>query len=697
MLLFIFIFNCNDFINIHNQKQNKNNYILAFNVNQFHQINYTDKQIKIKKIRLENCNKFLMKKLYVNNPKFQSKAIKNLRKPKEIKHLVRYIRKSGFFYYIKIYDLSNEYSKYFMINSKVNPVIKKIYITNYSQLQIPVNFLKQIFETQLGMPRNYNAINKSVQKIKSWYEKRGFQWAHIRIARQKNLNTLSINISEGEIKKIHLVCQTKHLFNKKFIDYLNYLIEKEMGIFPGHIFNLKKIELGLLRLKYFYFVEDCSYTVNFNDQGLNLTIYYNLLENCKGSFYNRHVVVENYKQYQKILNLLNFNIKITDILGIIYRYIQQLNIYYDLISLKQKLETRYNYLHNKKNIYYLQLNTKIEKQLQKIDIVFYKHFLSLKNKRNIFGTLIVALCNNTSKYLFFRPFIFTKINNIYYKQISNLILKSYTIQLTFRHSLVNSLYVIEHLFIKQCLSHKINFHIKDYSFRRYIKRKFFIKKRLYNLQKVSQLIENKISYIEIAVKYNGLYLQDYIQLGKSLEIQSKLFTIIKPSTYHYWDRFKYLSQLITSKYIHAFSFPRIFPYIYNNILTIVIEVNFLINQKTFWYSLKEDYYKNSYLKHSLKQNIPLYSFYLLHLEYHMYKFKYCSIYCFCNFISYLSNKKEHLQLINNYNISNINRNYKGLGFKLDIPIKKLPNIRLEYLINNLNESFIQLRTNSKYI
>lgn len=169
---------------------------------------------------------------------------------KSLRRILCTMSQSGLFSKIQVqYEY---YKKYQLIrlNLKLNPILGKIYIYNSEKIQIPKKILKEIFEDQVGYPKNLNKINGSLSKIIDWYKDRGFHWVSLQIFQSKlSPKELSLQINEGVIDQIRINYHPKSIDLSSNLFVRKSLILEYLELYKGKFLNKFDLERNLTKLK----------------------------------------------------------------------------------------------------------------------------------------------------------------------------------------------------------------------------------------------------------------------------------------------------------------------------------------------------------------------------------------------------------------------------------------------------------------
>lgn len=616
---------------------------------------YPHKIIKIKKIRIYNCNNILLKKIFFNQFEFKNLNLK------KIKKLILFFKESGFIDSIKVLKLFNPNSKTIIFNIRINPIIKKIKIEKYQYLQIPKYVLINLLKKNIGIPKNYYYLNSSLKKIYSWYKDQGFDYIQITTTQDKSLNEISIKIFEGKINKTKLICKTKKNLNKYTLHYIESLIKDELYILPGEILNLKKLKSGILKLKEKNIVNDISYKIDIYNNNTIVIIKYFLQHKNFIAFYKQEVLLNSIKNNNFLILFQNIKIYL---FNFITSYSSGIKISF------------FNY---KKKLYSLIVNLRLKKSFLLINLKFFHPYIIIKNK--FCGTIFFDFYNDFSNYDIFYSIIKLNIVNFNCKQIflSNMIKTSSNIEIELNHKIFYGIDILEKIIFTNNIWKKIYINIKNYKF--ISKKNFFLYNlnKFYQLKRIAKMISPSLIQLQISVPQKNSLLIEPFDYKKKLKFYSEILFLIDIRSI---NAYKFIGQYINYQYKHFFLLNS--NKYYNNKLLLLLEINLFFNKGINSKLVEQDSVNKKKLS----------SFYLSTIEYHISKSKYVSIYTFICYFQYLSNKVINTNL---YKLYSYNQDiYTGLGIKCYMPINKLPSFRLEYRINSIGKNILILRTDSHY-
>lgn len=182
---------------------------------------------------------------------------------KNLKQTLGIMSQSGLFSEIQVqYEY---YKKYQLIrlNLTLNPVLNKIYIYNSEKIQIPKKVLKEIFEEQIGYPKNLTKINNSLNKIIHWYKDRGFNWISIQICQSKSSpQEICLKINEGVIDQIILNYHPKFTDLSSNLFVQKSLILDYLDLHTGKFLNKFDLERSLKKLKKYKIIDNGYYEIS---------------------------------------------------------------------------------------------------------------------------------------------------------------------------------------------------------------------------------------------------------------------------------------------------------------------------------------------------------------------------------------------------------------------------------------------------
>nr|YP_009293650.1 hypothetical protein Rhodyp_054 [Rhodymenia pseudopalmata]AOM64332.1 hypothetical protein Rhodyp_054 [Rhodymenia pseudopalmata] len=635
--------------------------------------------ISFSKIQLNNVNKRIIDKLIDKKIIFQWRKIKSITKIRKVKNILKNIQCSGYFRYIKATQFSdyNENTKSLMLALEINPVLKKINIFDHSKLQIPKYLLKKIFEQQIGLPKNYTKIQKSIKKISFWYQHQGFKYANIRLIDTQNSGDIYIIIDEGIVRKIETASTRSSFLTSHFNQNLKILIKKELSIYINNPLSTRSLDLFISRLKYLNLCHECNYVIQLRKTGIYIKIYYETLDQSRFYLYYKNQFIENYRQLIELLlyNLIQFSYGKK-----FFTIMKLLNFHSSIADIKEYLRI-YCYLIRSRHIDNFAMNAQISNRLLRMDALIFKYYLQTSKDLKIIAIFIIHAYTKISARILFNPLTYIVKKKMHYAQITNLKLKSSVVNFLIKHSFINDIIIIQNLLIYKNRYNVTYLSIKNLNLTIDYSSCSIINNIACKLNISQKKIQNKLIYLKIATRCNLLYLIEETNIGKYFEIQSKLLAAVIKSIDAHFYKLNHLTQVITGKYIHCFYIPKVIPYIRKNLLSFSLEYNFLINQKSYICMHKEAYCDKKSLNNGLTVNLVKYSYCFLSIEYHAYQWKYLSTYLFYKFIG------DYFRIINIK---------KGIGVQVNIPIKKLSNVKIEYMPYQEDRSRVYMFNHPKY-
>nr|WCH54714.1 hypothetical protein [Hypnea edeniana] len=672
-IFFIFIYknNIKKWTNYNNQ--------LAF---QTYIINFKNK-IQIDNLQLNN-QKFFLKIL----PNYHNKITKNKSKI-NVKKILEYLKNTGTINKLEYFIININNFKYYIIQFRVNHIIKKIEIQNYQNLQIPKKLILNILKNLLGKPINYFKIHNNINKIYRWYIHNGFSQTYIKLKYNKELDSLHIQILEGQILGSSLICKSKNIFSSTIIQKINKILIKELGISKKSIFNKKKIDIGIIYLKKIQILKTCNYKIKKHKQGLLLKIEYSIPTNHYGYIYNH---TSNNMINHLLYNILNYDysVLITICFHILHRILQkfiiqisQINELYTIyLKYKNNFKKFFNFKYTKFNYYLHYTNSNYKINLQIIDNIPEFEFLILipyiKLDKMIFNFIKLNFYQKIYKTKKIYPQNNKKTNDVIIKNIdikskgkfiiiSQKIFKNFNYKFQYRNT---------YNFLTEKFLHlKIN-NLKTPSI------------QTKQIKRHKKILKQKITLLNTYIKYNNLKCKKFLEPGKIFILE---FLFLKPkeiikNNILYQDKY---NNNIAIKYYQIILLPNYLKFIKKNALNIFININSFITNNNYKNIVDnihninfQIYFQKRYMRIIKDELKNLYQ-----IEYHISLNKLCSYYIFSNFNNKLNDKNKIFKY--GYII--------GLGVQINIPIKTLPKIRFEYKTNKYNINHYQLRLFSSYI
>nr|QCI07102.1 hypothetical protein [Hypnea pannosa] len=626
--------------------------------------------INFKKKQINNLN--------INNEKHFLKILPNYHKKiikykKDIKKILEYLKNTGILNQLDYFILNINNFKYYIIYIHINYKIKKIEIQNYKHLQIPHKLLISILKPQLGFPINYSKIHNSINKIYKWYIDKGFSYTYIKLNYKKTIQSLYLQIFEGQIIAHHLIYKSNIFLDSITVNKINRILIKELNISKKSIFNKKTIDKRITYLKKIQLLKTCNYKIKKYKQGLVLNIEYSIFTNHHGYIYNYYSKINNLSLYNFINygypNILTTNFHLLpQILKKLINQISQIHEFYT------------NYLKYTNNI------------MNIFNFKYYLHHIKCSYK------ISLQTINNNPQFEFLILLPYIKINKSIFNFIKlNLYQKIYKTKTIYsqqnrkRSNIMQTINIksrCDCITINQKILKNFNCKLKYINIFNLFKEKFLYFKTS-KIKHYIKLFEQKIILISTQIKYSDLEYNKFLGPGKIFLLE---FLLLKPQKIiqkNILNKDEFNKNNIKFKYYQIFSLPNYSRFIKKNAINLFINIDSFIIQNNYENILTnispihlQIYFQKKYTR-MIKYNTK----YLYQLEYHISLGKFCSYYILSN----ISNKLYNKNRIFPYD------HITGSGIQINMPIKKLPKIRFEYTINNYNINHYQLRLLSYYI
>ena len=160
-----------------------------------------------------------------------------------------------------------------------NPIVKSIVITGNNT--IPTSTIMSALTTKPGSVQNYNNLREDRDKILGLYQAEGYTLVNITDMSTDENGTLHISIVEGIVKKIEVKKMvTKQKGNRRtpnddVLKTKDYVIDREIEIQPGKIFNVKEYDAtvdNLMRLGIFKNVKYEARSIPGDPEGIDLIL-----------------------------------------------------------------------------------------------------------------------------------------------------------------------------------------------------------------------------------------------------------------------------------------------------------------------------------------------------------------------------------------------------------------------------------------
>ena len=160
-----------------------------------------------------------------------------------------------------------------------NPIVKSIVITGNHA--IPTSTIMSALTTKPGSVQNYNNLREDRDKILGLYQAQGYTLVNITDMSTDENGTLRISIVEGIVRKIEVKKMvTKQKGNRRtpnddVLKTKDYVIDREIEIQPGKIFNVKEYDAtvdNLMRLGIFKNVKYEARSIPGDPEGIDLIL-----------------------------------------------------------------------------------------------------------------------------------------------------------------------------------------------------------------------------------------------------------------------------------------------------------------------------------------------------------------------------------------------------------------------------------------
>ncbi|WP_339003824.1 outer membrane protein assembly factor [Fusobacterium polymorphum] len=160
-----------------------------------------------------------------------------------------------------------------------NPIVKSIVITGNHT--IPTSTIMSALTTKPGSVQNYNNLREDRDKILGLYQAQGYTLVNITDMSTDENGTLHISIVEGIVRKIEVKKMvTKQKGNRRtpnddVLKTKDYVIDREIEIQPGKIFNVKEYDAtvdNLMRLGIFKNVKYEARSIPGDSEGIDLIL-----------------------------------------------------------------------------------------------------------------------------------------------------------------------------------------------------------------------------------------------------------------------------------------------------------------------------------------------------------------------------------------------------------------------------------------
>ena len=160
-----------------------------------------------------------------------------------------------------------------------NPIVKSVVITGNNT--IPTSTIMSELTTKPGSVQNYNNLREDRDKILGLYQAEGYTLVNITDMSTDENGTLHISIVEGIVRRIEVKKMvTKQKGNRRtpnddVLKTKDYVIDREIEIQPGKIFNVKEYDAtvdNLMRLGIFKNVKYEARSIPGDPEGIDLIL-----------------------------------------------------------------------------------------------------------------------------------------------------------------------------------------------------------------------------------------------------------------------------------------------------------------------------------------------------------------------------------------------------------------------------------------
>lgn len=160
-----------------------------------------------------------------------------------------------------------------------NPIVKNVVITGNKA--VSTSAIMSVLSTQAGAVQNYNNLREDRDKILELYQAQGYTLVNITDMSTDENGTLHIAIVEGIVRRIEVKKMvTKQKGNRRtpnddVLKTQDYVIDREIEIQPGKIFNVKEYDAtvdNLMRLGIFKNVKYEARSIPGDPEGIDLIL-----------------------------------------------------------------------------------------------------------------------------------------------------------------------------------------------------------------------------------------------------------------------------------------------------------------------------------------------------------------------------------------------------------------------------------------
>lgn len=609
-----------------------------------------------------------------------------------------------------------------------NEILKKIYIYDKKKKLISHTFLRNLFQKQIGYPKNFVSLNLALSKIMKWYSDRGYQWSLVEIKQTDDPSSLMINIHEGLVKTITIEYYT---LSRKKVHSISCLesIEQYLGVRVGIPLNINYLQKKITYLKDNQLVGNIIYSIErSNNDSMSLNIKFQiqelkdkeiivLTENFSKAYpfiFHSHNSLGQYRNFSNWLVASNIISPSTSKLQACY--------------LNSELDDRYRYINISHIIRLLGYSISYRKTL----ISNYFNLQTLlswtKNKTIGFQLYLRNLSRRKSFCIFSTKFIQNGLKiKIFYLDPSLIIDQNFSFQ--FAIQIIKQCYTnrpstlslfLTHVDLAQYTAESVFIYrftpCFSISEKILLSRVLHIDSLFYNSENFNFNVYNKsyrISNYNIFKQNAKLFHQEFLSLlfnlryqnfnylgwplkGYLFEIKSLYLAPFQKSNFlscHFFNSCKQLFfHKIFLKQVSNFNLPIYFRNYLNHILVSTTKIQSNLNMETVSlllsdYPIKHVLYK-SILNFSVKMKIE----YFIPISNSM------RVSLFCNYLDcFLMRPSKRLtyisqDVINRKQIQNflLEKLSYGFGIQLKLPIREVPPLSIEYTISSSHHFCIHL-------
>nr|YP_010337607.1 hypothetical protein MW560_pgp039 [Dixoniella grisea]UNJ17192.1 hypothetical protein [Dixoniella grisea] len=189
------------------------------------------------------------------------------------------------------------------IQVTVYPTLSHICIITNEPYVIPSIIFKNIFKTQLGLPKNLQKIQTAINMLIDYYDSLGYKWVIIKIDENSfNTNKLILRIYQGQIEKIDIKYIPNNIYDNSV--FRNSFLLTLLQIKENLPLNTEQLDKRIAYFKSMKLIENIFYdVVQLSNHKLNIILtIYRLPDN------NIYILYQNYG-FISILDKLSYGLK----------------------------------------------------------------------------------------------------------------------------------------------------------------------------------------------------------------------------------------------------------------------------------------------------------------------------------------------------------------------------------------------------